>query len=201
MPRIIWEGNQREWGRAFPDRILPENAKRLDRPDDIVSASTPYMILPCVLCFLAVFAKSRAMGEFPFDLRFVPLAFLVGFLAALPLHELLHGLCYPVGAEVYIGVCLRKLRAYAVSACPLTRGRFIAMSLAPAVPGALALVMFLACPVTWKPLMTVCVVPAFMGLLSPAPDYLDVLLVLRQTPRGAVIQASSQGFFWYHGNS
>lgn len=118
-------------------------------------------------------------------------------IVALPLHELLHGLCYPDSAEVYIGVCLRRLQAYAVSACPLTRGRFIAMSLAPAAPGLAALALFLACPAAWRPLMTVCVVPAFMGLLSPAPDYMDIALVLRQTPRGAVIQASGDGLFWY----
>lgn len=196
MPRIIWEGN-RDGDRDTPDAPVPENAKRLDRPDDIVNASLSYMILPCAACFLAVFVKSRAVGAFPFDLRFAPLAFLVGFIVALPLHELLHGLCYPDGAEVYIGVCLRRLRAYAVSACPLTRGRFIAMSLAPAAPGLAALALFLACPAAWRPLMTVCVVPAFMGLLSPAPDYMDIALVLRQTPLGAVIQASGDGLFWY----
>lgn len=196
MPHIIWEGNQ-DWDRAFPDRPLPEGARRIDRPDDIVKASTPCMILPGAICFLAVFLKSRAAGEFLFDLRFVPLAFLVGFTVAMPLHEYLHALCYPPGADVYIGVCVRRLRAYAVSACPLTRGRFIAMSLAPAVSGAAALAVFLLCPAAWRPLMTVCAVPAFMGLLSPAPDYLDVLLVGRQVPRGAMIQASNEGLFWY----
>lgn len=196
MSRIIWEGNQ-EWGRTFRDRPLPEGARRVNRPDDIVSASMPYMMLPGAMCFLAVFVKSRMAGQFLFDLWFVPLAFVVGFFTAMPLHELLHALCYPPEAEVYIGVCVRRLRAYAVSACPLTRGRFIAMSLAPALSGLAALAVFLACPVMWGPLMTVSMVSAFMGLLSPAPDYLDVLLVLRQVPMGAMIQATNEGIFWY----
>lgn len=196
MPKIIWEGNQ-EWDKEFISEPLPEEARRIDRPDDIVKASAPYMILPFVVCFVAVFLKSRIAGEFIFNLWFVPLAFVIGFIVAMPLHELLHAVCYPPGATVYVGVCLKKLRAYAVSSYPITRSRFVGMSLAPMIPGLIALVIFLICPVAWKPLLTICVVPAFMGLISPSPDYMDLVLVRKQVPKGAKIQASNEGLFWY----
>lgn len=42
------------------------------------------------------------------------------------------------------------------------------MSLAPMIPGILSLAVFLTCPITMKWLMTICIVPSFMGLISPA---------------------------------
>ncbi len=196
MPNIIWEGNQ-DWDKKFIDKPLTENAKKISRPDDIVKASTPYMILPGVLCFIAVLVKSRIAGEFIFNLWFAPLAFAIGFIVAMPLHELLHAICYPRGATVYIGVCLKQLKAYAVSFYPITRTRFVGMSLVPMLPGLIALMVFLLCPITWKPVMTVCVVSAFMGLISPAPDYMDIAAVCRQAPRNAKIQASNEGLFYF----
>ena len=41
------------------------------------------------------------------------------------------------------------------------------------------------------------VVPSFMGLISPAPDYMDVLIILRKVPKGAMIQATENGLVWY----
>lgn len=196
MPKIQWEGNgDRE--KSFPQLPLPKNAKLLQRPADPVRGSTPYMILPGILCFAAVFVKARLAGTFLFDPWYAPLAFLVGFLVAMPLHEWLHGICYPREAVVYIGLCLKRLRAYAVCFYPISKRRFILISLAPAVPGVLALAVFLLCPAGQKPLMSVYIVSAFMGLLSPAPDYMDVFLVAKSVPKGATIQASNQGLFWY----
>lgn len=43
--------------------------------------------------------------EFIFDVRWMPVSFIIGFLL-MPLHEFLHAIWYPKGAEVYVGVCL-----------------------------------------------------------------------------------------------
>ena len=194
MPNIVWEGNQ-EWDREFPDTPLPENAVKMDRPDDILKASLPYGIPPLVVCFLAVFYKKNAGGGFIFDLRFMPLSFVIGF-ALIPVHELLHAVCYPKGATVYVGVCLKKIAAYAVSFTPVSRRRYIVMSLAPVVQGLIPLLIFVLCPVEYKAVLTACVVPAFMGLISPSPDYMDVLLIIKQVPKGAMVRASNEGLFW-----
>lgn len=206
MAQILWHGNHRwddvwngrqPWDREITEKRVPGNAVPVDRPADIVKASTPCMILPGILCFMAVWVKTMRAGEFLFDWWFVPLSFVLGFAVAMPLHEFLHAICYPKDARVYIGVCLKQLRAYAASAAALSRERYILMSLAPALSGLLALTAFLLCPVTMKWLMTLCVVPSFMGLLSPAPDYMDVIILLRQVPKGAMIQATASGLVWY----
>ena len=95
------------------------------------------------------------------------------------------------------GVSLKQLRAYAASSAALSRGRYIMMSLAPLIPGIIFLAVFVVCPISMKWLMTICVVPSFMGLISPAPDYMDVLIILRKVPKGAMIQATENGLVWY----
>lgn len=122
--------------------------------------------------------------SFIFDLRFMPLGFVIGFLL-IPVHEFLHALCYPKGAKVYVGICLKKAAAYAVSFYPIKKSRYIVMSLAPMLLGVIPLIIFIVCPLRWKALLTVCIVPAFMGMISPSPDYMDVISVIRQVPNGA----------------
>lgn len=206
MARILWHGNKtwenvwdgrQPWDREIAEKGIPENAVLISRPDDIVKACIPYMILPWMACLAGVFVKAAHAGEWIFNLWFMPLSFLLGFLVAMPLHEFLHAVCYPRGETVYIGISLKQLRAYAASSAALGRGRYIGMSLAPAIPGLLFLVVFLLCPIEMKWLTTLCIVPAIMGLLSLAPDYMDVCIILRQVPKGAMIQASPNGLIWY----
>ena len=61
-----------------------EKAVLIDRPDDIIKASIPYMIIPCIVCFVAVFTKKAQVDEFIFDLWFMPLSFIIGFFVAVP---------------------------------------------------------------------------------------------------------------------
>ena len=197
MARIIWEGNQ-DWDKEHPGGEPPLNAHKIERPDDILKASTPYGILPAALCFLCVFLKRGASSEYLFDLRFIPISFLLGALL-IPVHEFLHAVCYPDDATVYTGICLKKIAAYAVSYHPISRTRFIIMSLAPMILGIIPLIVFLIVPFSCRAVVTLCSVPMFMGLISPSPDYMDVLLVLKQVPRGATIQAAKDGMYWFDG--
>lgn len=194
MVKIIWEGNQ-DWDKEYPEGRPPENARKLQRPADVLKASVPYGIIPMLICFSCVFYKKSAASGFLFDPRLLPLSFVLGFLC-IPLHELLHAVCYPRQATVYLGVCLKKAAAYAVSFYPLSRRRFIVMSLAPLLLGAVPLLVFILCPADAKALLTICLVPSFMGLISPAPDYMDVLSVIRQVPPGATIRAANDGLYW-----
>lgn len=132
-----------------------------------------------------------------FDFWFILPAFIIGFIFALPLHELFHALCYPKEAEVHIGLSLKKVAAFAISFYPISKRRFIVMSLAPMLLGIIPLFIFIICPLSQKWLLTLCIVPSFMGLISPMPDYMDVCKVLKQVPKNVKIQASNEGLFWY----
>lgn len=50
--------------------------------------------------------------------------------------------------------------------------------------------------IVWE-VFTICMVSAFMGLISPVPDYMDVISVLRNAPQGAVICDSQDGLVAY----
>ena len=111
MAQIIWNGNKnwddvwdgkQPWDRELAEKSVPENSVLIDRPNDIFKASIPYMILPCIVCFVAIFTKKAQVDELLFDLWFIPLSFLIGFFVAMPLHEFLHAICYPKEVSVYI---------------------------------------------------------------------------------------------------
>ncbi len=95
MPNIVWEGNKKEFGTLHSCAEPPK----------------PYGIAPMVICMLAVFLKAFINKQPPLEPLFLILAFIIGFLIALPFHEFMHALCYPKGATVWVGLCLRKIAA------------------------------------------------------------------------------------------
>ncbi|MBR1533343.1 MAG: DUF3267 domain-containing protein [Ruminococcus sp.] len=195
MPKIVWEGNKKEWGLPHNGEPLHENAVRINTADNVFRDSIPYGIPPMLICFLTVFLKAFLNKEPPIDPLFILPALIIGMIVALPLHELMHAICYPKKAEVWVGLCLRKVAAYAISFCPITRRRYVLMSLAPSLLGILPLIAFILIPVSYKPSLTFCIVSAFTGLISPCPDYMDVLAVMRQTNKNDMIQAANDGLY------
>lgn len=92
---------------------------------------------------------------------------------------------------------MRKIAAYAISNHTLTKTRFIIMSLAPSLLGIIPLIAFIIMPISMKPILTVCIISAFFGLFSPAPDYMDIISVIRKAPNGAKIQDTPDGLYYY----
>lgn len=195
MPNIVWEGNQKEWNIPHTGEQLKEGAEKIKTSENLFVDSIPYGVPPMVICILAVFLKAFLNREPPIDPFYILPAFIIGMAVALPLHELMHAVCYPKGAVVWVGLCLKKIAAYAVSFHPITRRRYVMMSLAPALLGIIPLFIFAVCPISLKPLLTLCIFPAFTGLISPCPDYMDIISVMRQTEKGDYIQAQNDGLY------
>lgn len=150
-----------------------------------------------LICMAAIVIKVYINREPPISPIYIIPAIAIGLIIALPLHELVHAICYPKEATVWVGLCLRKVAAYAIAYHPLTKKRFIIMSLAPAVLGVIPLIGFIFIPITMKPLLTICIVSAFMGLISPAPDYMDITSVLKKSPPHALICDTQDGLYAY----
>ena len=156
MPTIIWEGNKKKFGTSHKCSELPENAVKLREADGFIGKAMLYGIAPMMICMMSMPIKAFLNKQSPVDPLFLIPAFVIGFIIALPLHEIMHALCYPKSATVWIGLCVRKLAAYAISYHPLTKTRFIIMSLAPSVLGIIPLVLFIVLPISMKPLLTIC---------------------------------------------
>ncbi len=195
MPEIKWVG-LKDPDAAFPEQMLPYGAKALRCPDPLSAAALPYGLGPLGLCFGALFLKAWLVGGFPLEVEMLFVGILLGFLL-IPVHEYLHALCFPKGATVYVGLIPQKMAAFAVCHVPISWGRFMVMSLLPAILGILPLLLFLLAPAGWGKTMGVCWAMAVMGLLSPMPDYMNVCCVRRQVPRGATLQSTNSGLFWY----
>lgn len=197
MANIIWEGNRRKLGTWHPSKPVPQNAIKIRDADGVIEKATPYAILPMLICMATVVIKAYIYGESPVSPVYMIPGFVVGLIIALPLHEFAHAICYPKEATVWVGLCLRKVAAYAISYHPLTKTRFIIMSLAPAVLGIIPLIGFILIPITMKPILTICMVSAFMGLISPIPDYRDITNVLKKSPPHALICDTKDGLYAY----
>ncbi len=194
MPTIHWHGNV-PWDSDFPEAPLPSEAKRLRRPENLFKASLPYGILPLLTSYGVLFVKWRLLGEVAVNPLYMPIGIVLGLLLCV-VHELLHAVCYGPNHTVHIGVSLDKFAAFAVCHEPISRRRFIGMSLAPLLLGVVPLLIFLIAPPS-EIVSGLCVPMGIIGMLSPMPDYMDVHLVYRQTPKGCVLHSQNKGIFWY----
>lgn len=194
MPKIVWCGNQ-PWDTDFPEVALPGNAKCIEAPKDIFKSSIPYGIFPLVICYSVISVKWALVGEKVLNPAYVPLGVICGLLL-MPVHELLHALCYGSGQKVYIGICIEKFAAFAVCHEPVTRKRFIIMCLMPVLLGIIPLGIFLLSPAN-AILSGICIPLGIIGMLAPMPDYMNVHIVRSRVPMGAYIHTQNDGIYWY----
>ena len=101
MPEIIWCGNK-SWDTDFPENAFPDNAKLIERPDNIFKSSILYDILPLIFSYAIISIKwfiidERAMNPIYVPLGIIPLAI---FLLSPP-NAFLSGICIPIGDYWY----------------------------------------------------------------------------------------------------
>ena len=194
MPHIIWCGNKK-WGSDFPESPLPENAVKIERKGNGFTGCLLYGIIPFLACLLIIYIKWNWLGTKTVYPALVPVGIFIGLLL-MPVHELLHAVCYCEGQAVYIGISLEKFAAFAVCHEKISRRRFIVMSLMPVLLGIIPLAVFLIGPSS-PVLSAICIPSGIIGMLSPMPDYMDVHTVHKQVPKGAYIQSQNDGFYWF----
>ncbi|HPF86747.1 MAG TPA: DUF3267 domain-containing protein [Candidatus Limiplasma sp.] len=195
MPKIVWVGCQK-WDKAYPEAPLPGHAVQMQAPEHMLLETIKFAVFPTLLCFAALFCKRWICHAFPMDRRFVFWGILAGLLL-IPVHEVLHAVCYPRHATVYIGLSPEKFAAFTVCHEPISKRRFIVMSLLPAVLGIVPLCLFILSPVSWQIASAVCWPAGMIGLVSPCQDYWDVHNVRKHVADGASIQSQNDGWYWY----
>ncbi len=198
MPKMIWVGLLRKNPAEYSKGQLPENARKLVMPasmEEMMLRALPFLAPLVVLICLSMLLKTILSGQVVIHPAYFTLGLLAGF-AGLLLHEILHAVVYPSRATVYIGVYPRALAAVALASHPLSRGRFILMSLLPIILGILPLVLFLSSPAEARQLNGFLFGLAIMGLTSPYPDFYNVFQVLRQTPAGCRVQFFGDDVYW-----
>ena len=197
--KLIYRG--RYTGESqLPRADLPPGAVPFREPAD-----TAALNLAAMKWSLLALAAAAALGVVTIPLRgglvlgagfWFMAGFAASFLTLLP-HELLHGLCFGRGAEVHLFVSPKDLMAFVVCTRPVSRGRFIFMSLLPNLVFG------------WLPFLLWCLTPcgggwsdvllwfSFCCISFGGGDYLNVWNALRQMPRGSVQQLSGFHSYWY----
>ncbi len=164
---------------------LPENAVRLDTPhaiDETLKKAAPIEAVLCVVLFVAMFIKSIVNHDLVIHPIAVAFGFIIGFLL-LTIHELLHAVVYPKAANVTVGKLKGKLVFVALASFPMSRQRFILMSLLPFVLGIIPLLAFVISPAEYKIMNGLMFGMAAMGMVSPSADVYNVIIVSRQAKK------------------
>ncbi len=190
MPIIKWAGIVQNTA-DYQTGILPANAIKLDTPDtmgEMMVKATPFLIPSVVIIIFSMLFKTLSAGQPVIAPLYVVFGFLLSFFVGLPVHELLHAIVYPKAATVYVGVMPKQFTAVALASYPISRSRFILMSLLPIVLGVIPLIIFLISPETNRALNGVLFGLMIMGLTSPYPDFFNVYQVLKQTEKGCLLQ-------------
>ncbi len=198
MPRIKWVGIIRDID-IYQTGVLPKHAIQLRMPRDLngmMTTALPFVLPPALLCCGSVFLKTLLMHHRQIRPLWIAVGAVIGLLLMF-LHELLHAIVYPKDAYVYIGIVPGAFAAVALASHPMRRGRFLLMTLLPAVLGIIPLVLFWLLPKDTVVLNSIVFGIAVMGLVMPYTDYYTAYQVLRQTPKVCFVQNEKDDVYYF----
>ena len=146
----------------------------------------PFLIPVIIVMFLAMFIKTYIAKDIVIKGWAIFIGLFIGFVL-LFVHEFLHAIVYPEKVTKYIGI-VKPFSAVALASYPLSKKRFIVMSLLPYILGIIPLICFILSDSSNLILNAILWGMAFMGLASPYPDAYNVYQVIKQVPKGKKVQ-------------
>lgn len=164
---------------------LPQNAVKLKAPisiDEMMKKSLPIMMIMCFVVIASMFIKVFINHQMVVFIPTILAGFIIGVALAI-VHEWLHGIVYPKEAEVTIGKLKGQMVFVALASYPMKRIRFVLMSLLPYILGIIPLVLFIVSPADNTVFNGLMFGMACVGMVSPSPDVLNVILVLKQVKK------------------
>lgn len=194
--KLVYKGNFKNI-EQLPKGLLPENATKFKEPKDmtettVISALFALPALFGILLFLIGFFLIH--GSLTINTTWVGLA--LTLLTLIP-HELLHAVCFGKEAEVELYIAPKQLSLFVVSTQPITKARFIFLSLLPnLVFGWLPLAVWVILPFNAaysNHLFTFSSISILFGI----GDYMNVFNAIRQMPKGSMQQLSGFNSYWF----
>ncbi len=160
-----------------------------------VTSKSAVLLVPIILVLLAILTiKSRFLTGVILDRRFLLVGLICGFLL-FPIHELLHGVCFPKGSTVYLFYTAYGLGTTCLS--PVPKSRFVFLNVFPSlILGVLPLIVFLFVPKELSVLSSILFGISFVNIGASYADYMNVIHLLK-VPRDAMIQISGEKIYWY----
>ncbi len=200
--KLIYKGIYKN-ADQLPKGDLPPDAVKFREPKTPLQlniVATLFMLPVALLIGLFILLSYLIYGQIHFQNN--SLYFIIGMVLSLATifpHELLHAVCFGKNAEVQLFVSIKMLMAFVVSTQPVSKRRFIFLSLLPnLVFGWIPLLLWAVLPyheVVSNLLFSFSALCTFLG----AGDYLNVVNGLIQMPKGSIQQMSGFNSYWYTG--
>ena len=202
----------------LPKGTLPSNAVRFKEPEtsDKINQVALLFVLPSlVVVALVMIGSAYLHGRVNLSIGvyfsisdgisifhslkplFIFIAGMVlSFLVIVP-HEFLHGIWFGKNAEVELFIAPKNLMLFVISTYPVTKGRFIFLSLFPNLLfGWLPLIVWAMLP--YSEVYSNLLYPfAVLSILAGIGDYLNVFNAIRQMPKGSMQQLSGFHSYWF----
>jgi hypothetical protein len=194
--KLVYKGVFKD-NERLPKGVLPQNAVKFVEPNSmgkVILAASVFIIPALLMVGLFLTVHYLLYGEAATDLTSTGL---IAALFCMVPHELLHGVCFGKDADVEMYVAPKQLSMFVISTQPVTKARFIFLSLLPNL-------IF-----GWIPLFFWTVLPhneiysdhlfafALMSVIIGIGDYLNVFNAARQMPKGSMQQLSGMNSYWY----
>ena len=198
--KIIYKGRY-ENEKQLPKGILPPNAikfKEPETPEKLAEAAIWFLLPTAILAALIVLGSFFLHGRL--NAQFSVIYFLVGALLSLLTlfpHELLHAVCFGKNAEVELYIMPKQFMAFVCSVQPVTKMRFIFLSLLPnLIFGWIPLIIWALMPYT-EIYSDILFSFSVMSVTHGIGDYLNVFNASRQMPKGSMQQLSGFNSYWF----
>lgn len=195
---LVWKGIYKS-NDQLPVGELPEHAVKFKEPNTLkmLNLVASLFIIPVImLVILAIIIKSMLWG-ISMEMVYINIwGILLALLMVLP-HEFLHAMVFPRDKEVQLWVSPKALTAFVISTAPVSKHRFIFLSLLPNIVfGLIPLIVWIFMP---EGLVITAIVFTFasVSLLFGIGDYLNVFNAVFQMPKGSIQQLSGMNSYWY----
>ncbi len=168
---------------------LPENAEKLKAPaspEEMMKKSSPVMAIMCVVMIASILSKAFINHAMVVFVPTVLAGFVIG-VVLLVVHEWLHAVVYPKEARTTIDKLKGQLIFVALASYPMKRSRFILMCLLPFLLGIIPLALFILSPAENTVFNGLMFGLACVGMVSPSPDVLNVIIAVKQVKKGEKI--------------
>ena len=197
--KLIWKGKYSE-EHQLPKADLPDNAVKFKEPETPAKlnlAASIFIIPVFIIILLTGIVKAVVYPDAPLGVSFNTLGILLAFATVIP-HELLHAVAFPKQAEVQLWYSPKNLMAFVYSSCPMSKLRFIFLSLLPNVVfGFIPLILWVTAPFESIRITETLFSFATFSLLFGVGDYLNVYNAVTQMPKNSITQLSGFHSYWY----
>lgn len=197
--KLIWKGrfyNEKQ----LPIGNLPDNAVIFKEPKNIAMlnlVASIFLIPVIIIVGIAIYIKTQLGANVNFFDIFNLFGILLSFLMIIP-HEFLHAIIFPKEAEVEFWYSTTNLMAFVISTCPMSKLRFIFLSLLPNIIfGFIPLIIWIFIPLEFSIISKILLSFATFSLTMGIGDFLNVYNATLQMPKNSTTQLSGFHSYWY----